>query len=503
VALFSLLSFGDILGYGLTGCDTLTLIETGQINSLADVRRTFSSSLMEGTSFANTFRYYRPLSSLTYAVDFAIWGLEPFGYHLHNLVVHTLNGFLVWWLARLITGRSSIAVLAACLFVSHPMLIETVPGIPRRQDLWATAFTLLALLANVKANAGAHRVGMTAVGCVCLALGLMTKESAALIIPHIIAYNYCFSERDTKRLASALRGVLPYLATAIPFIVWRSFILDGFGGTWRQTFGSDPLHIFLEFAEALFSPIPLVFPGFGFPLLLVGLTAAGLFPFRSHIGDWLTSGPTGRTTLFSALLLVNSLALYVATAVFGPWMAYSAAIPYCMGLACALVGGGQWLVASTNEPRWRMATGGATLLFWLALLVYQYSYSPIFVHYEGWEASAKLNQQILDQIDPYTAQFPDPGVLVIRRLPSRHFSGRDPTQVRSSAYLKNYSIKSYLNLKHPGNDVVVVVKDRYRPTQVPEFVTVVFARHSERRAVVLLGYPMSSPERQRPKRRPR
>jgi hypothetical protein len=501
VMLVTWLSYGDILSYGLTGCDTLTLIETGQVHSWADVRRTFTSSLMEGTAFADKFRYYRPLSSLGYALDYWLWGLEPFGYQLHNFLVHLLNGSLVYGFARLLTGQTRIGVLAACLFVAHPILVETVPGIPRRQDLWGTSFTLGALLANALATRGPRTKPLTALGCLCLALGLLTKESAALIVPYIFLYTCCFGDLRSRGWRYPIWRTLPYVATALPLIAWRSYMLEGMGGTWRQALGSGPAHILLELAMALFSPLPHVYKGFAFPILLLALTAIGILPFVSRIITWSRKTPTGKTTVLCLLMGSSATALYVLTGVFGPWMAYGIVASYSIGLASALTASLSGLLSLAPNTRLRGIPPAIGTLFWILVLAGQYRYSPALVHHEGWDESAKINQQILDQIEPYTGQFPDPGLILIRKLPWRHFARRDPLEVQSVSYLKNYSIKSYLNLKHPGNEMRVVVKEPFRSTEVPEFVTIIYAQHNPERAELILSYSRTAPERKLPKKR--
>src|SRR4030042_6061928 len=83
--LLNLLCWGRILTYYFTAKDTLTLIDTSRLGSIADLGRIFSEPLMSGSTFAAEAKYYRPISSLSYGIDFIIWKLNPFGYHLTDL----------------------------------------------------------------------------------------------------------------------------------------------------------------------------------------------------------------------------------------------------------------------------------------------------------------------------------------------------------------------------------------------------------------------------------
>ncbi|MBM4064565.1 MAG: hypothetical protein FJ266_02825, partial [Planctomycetes bacterium] len=65
---------------------------------------------------------YRPLVTLSYFIDYAIWGLKPFGFHLTNLLIHTLNTVLVFFLIFKITNNLKLATIASLFFSIHPIL---------------------------------------------------------------------------------------------------------------------------------------------------------------------------------------------------------------------------------------------------------------------------------------------------------------------------------------------------------------------------------------------
>jgi hypothetical protein len=77
------------LDHDFRATDTLALIESGRLESPADVGRIFSEELLSGTSFA-AGPYYRPIPVLSYGADHAVWGLHAFGYNLTNTMLHIL-----------------------------------------------------------------------------------------------------------------------------------------------------------------------------------------------------------------------------------------------------------------------------------------------------------------------------------------------------------------------------------------------------------------------------
>lgn len=121
--------------------------------------------------------HYQPLSWMSLGLDYLIWGQEPFGYHLTNLILHVANAVLVYALALVVLGarRGAAAVpeqprwltpvvagLAALLFANHPLRVESVVWITERRDVLSSFFLLLAVLLYLRAQVSV-RVGGWAV----------------------------------------------------------------------------------------------------------------------------------------------------------------------------------------------------------------------------------------------------------------------------------------------------------------------------------------------------
>lgn len=117
---------------------------------------------------------------LSYMLDMELFGLEPWGYHFVNLLLHALNAALVFLLFRGWTGRPARAFWAAALWAWHPLRIESVAWVAERKDVLSGLFFLLCIgaywLAWKDAPAGGRgRRGYGAASAVCLALGLLVK----------------------------------------------------------------------------------------------------------------------------------------------------------------------------------------------------------------------------------------------------------------------------------------------------------------------------------------
>ena len=98
---------------------------------------------------------YRPLTTLTYWVDYAVLGHResPAGYHAVNLLLHWVNAVFAFLLVRSTTGRSMAALAAAAVFASHPLTVESVTNIVGQADLLA-AMSVMAAFCSTGDSSG-------------------------------------------------------------------------------------------------------------------------------------------------------------------------------------------------------------------------------------------------------------------------------------------------------------------------------------------------------------
>jgi Flp pilus assembly protein TadD len=137
---------------------------------------------------ANVMGHWFPVTWLTLGADFAVWGMNPLGYHLTNLLLHSAGAALFYLVARRLLGLAIPAaapgavglgaVVSALYFALHPLRVESVAWITERRDLTSGLFFLLTILAYLKAHERppAVRAGWHWVSLASAVLALASKS---------------------------------------------------------------------------------------------------------------------------------------------------------------------------------------------------------------------------------------------------------------------------------------------------------------------------------------
>lgn len=157
-------------------------------------------SIRDITDTGGILRYNvtRPLVNVSYALDFAGSRLNPFGYHVTNVGLHTLNVLLVFLVVRrLWNGLSAsqgsadpvvAAGVVASLFAVHPVMTEAVGYISGRAELLCSTFFLSSFLALTRSLVDSSRAWALA-GVLLLVLALASKEQAVILPILLLAYD--------------------------------------------------------------------------------------------------------------------------------------------------------------------------------------------------------------------------------------------------------------------------------------------------------------------------
>src|SRR5205809_5261698 len=120
---------------------------------------------------------WHPLTTISHMLDCQLYGLQPWGHHLTNILLHAAAAVLLFLALRQLTGSFWPSLLVAALFAVHPLRVESVAWVSERKDVLSGVFFMLTLWAYARYARGNVRSSfwyMTVT--VLFALGLMCKQ---------------------------------------------------------------------------------------------------------------------------------------------------------------------------------------------------------------------------------------------------------------------------------------------------------------------------------------
>jgi tetratricopeptide (TPR) repeat protein len=121
--------------------------------------------------------FYHPLTMISLMVNYQLNGLQPGGYHLTNVLLHTLSAILLFLILRRMTGFTWRSAFVAAVFAIHPLRAESVAWVAERKDVLSALFFMLTLWAYTRYVRDTRSTVRYLVVVVLFALGLMCKPN--------------------------------------------------------------------------------------------------------------------------------------------------------------------------------------------------------------------------------------------------------------------------------------------------------------------------------------
>jgi len=327
-------------------------------------------------------KLYCPLTWLSFAVDYQIWGRDPFGYHLTNLLLHAINTLLVLILVRRVLRdrvqyATMTATLAGAIFGVHPLRVESVAWATERKDVLFALFYYCALLAYLR-WVDTHKLRDYWV-CFGLFVASVLAKSTAVTFPLVLLLlDHFFVKRK------ALGEKVPFLAVSL--IITAVTFLSQAGGVGQTVAGPEAIPLWARaglvgytslfyvrkfFWPSHFSAVYPVFDemhwnisiGLGYLVAFVFLTALAVAVRRR----WPALLPSW---LFYIITLSPTIGLVpVGIHVVADRFSYVPLIGLAMPVSLAMV----WALVSAPNTALRVAVGGviAAVILTLACLADQ------------------------------------------------------------------------------------------------------------------------------------
>jgi len=267
LCLLILAVYGNSLGNGFVWDDADIIADNPMLKQLGNIPRFFLSE----DRIESATGYYRPMTYVSFAVDRAVWGLNPVGFNITNLLLQMAAALLFYRVVAALFKNERLAFAAALLFSLHPIAGETVNfHAGGRNTLLCACFGLLSLLFYI------NKRHIPAVFCFTLAI--FSKEFA-LLLPAVFFLYDKYIVREKKSWLQYLY----YAPSIIAYLTLRSFAVQN--ANFLKT---------INFADSLLMA----------PYIVTKYLFAMVYPFGVKVLYDIDSSPALYLRLSSLLLLI-------------------------------------------------------------------------------------------------------------------------------------------------------------------------------------------------------
>ena len=256
---------------------------------------------VQGVSFANirsafTHLYcgnYAPFHIISYMFNYELSVLDPSGYILTNIIIHIINGLLVYLLLLRCSFAHRYACLASYLFLLHPVQVESVVWISERKSVLSLMFFLAAThlyLSSLRERAGKSYL----LSLLSFVSAVLSKSTAVILPLFLICYDAAYRKQGRR-----LKDKLPFIAIALAGACLTIYSQDPARQGGRTSYhGGSPLAtvftmlpVLLRYLRILFWPMGLsayygdLVPKSGFDeeVFLAGLVALSLLAYGVYL----------------------------------------------------------------------------------------------------------------------------------------------------------------------------------------------------------------------------
>ncbi len=336
------IAYTGTLGFDFVYDDRIHIVSSPFLHSWRFLRRYFTSHVWSYQYPHMLGNYYRPLDLLWLRANHAAFGLNPWPWHLMCVLLHVGVTFLVFVLARRLTGDAFAAGIAALIFGLHPVHVEAVAyvsAVPETLNALLLLSAFICFLRWREPGAAGGR-GWLIASLLFYALAMLSKETSLILAPLAFAYGWIFpSEAGDDgsrwgRLGKALRLTLPYVLLTLPYLLVRDLALRGL----THPVNSLPFStlvltapglvwIYLKLLvwpvglSAFYDASYVTEPGmanFVLPFVAIGAIALALWFWSRHPSTQSSGAPTGetRTIVFATVWLALPMLLLLNLRVF-------------------------------------------------------------------------------------------------------------------------------------------------------------------------------------------
>jgi protein O-mannosyl-transferase len=237
--------------------------------------------------------HYWPVVYTVFWLQYQLWGANPFGYHLVNVLLHVANSIVVWFALRRMRIRG--AWFAGALFAVHPVHVESVAWVIELKDVLSALFYLSAFLLWLGWLESRHRIRLV-MSVLLFSIRMLTKSMIVTLPAAMFVYLWYSGFPQGRR---SVFSIVPYVLLGTGFVVLDFLVMRDAGVTppvlpllSRVAIAGQALWFYagkLVFPAGLLNiyprwdPVDLVWLRLALPVSAV-LVLAALYAARDRIG---------------------------------------------------------------------------------------------------------------------------------------------------------------------------------------------------------------------------
>jgi len=179
---------------------------------------------------------YRPLRSTFYTLNYQIWNLNTFGYHLNSILLHFFVTILILYITLNLTNKNSLAFITALFFAAHPIHTERITNMTAAFDVLGILFFLLSFSFYIlysKSSDGQNNLKNNKyfiASVIFYLLALFSSEEAITLIPILLLYDFTFNHKISfNNFKLLLKKYLPYIVISSIYLIIRFSVLGQIG----------------------------------------------------------------------------------------------------------------------------------------------------------------------------------------------------------------------------------------------------------------------------------
>jgi tetratricopeptide (TPR) repeat protein len=247
---------------------------------------------------------WHPMTWMSHMLDCQLYGLNPGGHHLTNILLHTATVVLLFLVLRQMTGFTWRCALVAALFAVHPLRVESVVWIAERKDVLSGLFFVLTIGAYVAYVRHLRSIFYYGLTILTIALALMSKPMV-VTLPFVLLLLDCWPLRRLDQ-PDGKTTFWRLIIEKIPLLVLVGAVCVITAFAQKEAMSSPPIS--LRLANALVSYVTYL------EQMISPSNLAVLYPFPDHLALW-------RITIAAIVLLVISIAT-IAMRRRQPWLLF-------------------------------------------------------------------------------------------------------------------------------------------------------------------------------------